>query len=89
MVPVIVLGRLAIDRNHQGHGLGSHLLRDAILRSVRIADQLGVRAILVHALNEEARQFYMEPDEACTSFAPRPETPRSPGPPRSCCVPQR
>jgi predicted N-acetyltransferase YhbS len=58
MVPIIVLGRLAVDRNHQGRGVGSHLLRDAIIRSVRIADQLGVRAVLVHALNGEARQFY-------------------------------
>jgi GNAT superfamily N-acetyltransferase len=62
MVPIIVLGRLAVDRNHQGRGVGSHLLRDAIIRSVRIADQLGVRAILVHALNEEARQFYLRYD---------------------------
>jgi GNAT superfamily N-acetyltransferase len=46
MVPIIVLGRLAVDRNHQGRRVGSHLLRDAIIRSVRIADQLGVRATL-------------------------------------------
>jgi GNAT superfamily N-acetyltransferase len=62
MVPIIVLGRLAVYRNHQGRGLGSHLLRDAIIRSVRIADQLGVRAILVHALTEEARQSYLRYD---------------------------
>jgi GNAT superfamily N-acetyltransferase len=62
MVPIIVLGRLAVDRNHQGRRVGSHLLRDAIIRSVRIADQLGVRATLVHALNEEARQFYLRYD---------------------------
>jgi GNAT superfamily N-acetyltransferase len=46
MVPIIVLGRLAVDRNHQGRRVGSHLLCDAIIRSVRIADQLGVRATL-------------------------------------------
>jgi predicted N-acetyltransferase YhbS len=62
MVPIIVLGRLAVDCNHQGRRVGSHLLRDAIIRSVRLADQLGVRATLVHALNEEARQFYLRYD---------------------------
>lgn len=57
-VPVILLSRLAVDRQHQGGGLGENLLRDAIARSVQVADQIGVRAILVHALHEQARQFY-------------------------------
>jgi GNAT superfamily N-acetyltransferase len=62
MVPVIVLARLAVDRTCERRGLGSQLLRDAIVRSVRIADQVGVRAILVHALHQEARQFYLRFD---------------------------
>lgn len=57
-VPVILLSRLAVDSNHQGCGLGENLLRDAITRSVRAAEQIGVRAILVHALHDEARRFY-------------------------------
>ncbi|WP_431240435.1 GNAT family N-acetyltransferase [Mycolicibacterium aichiense] len=57
-VPVILLSRLAVDRKEQGNGLGSHLLRDAITRSVAAADSIGVRSILVHALHEEAVSFY-------------------------------
>lgn len=56
--PVILLSRLAVDRAEQGAGLGAHLLRDAIIRSVAAADFIGVRAILVHALNHEAPSFY-------------------------------
>jgi predicted N-acetyltransferase YhbS len=58
-VPVILLSRLAVDRKEQGNGLGSHLLRDAITRSVGVAEHVGVRAILVHALHDEAREFYL------------------------------
>lgn len=57
-VPVIVLGRLAIDQDYQGHGLGQALLRDAILRSLQAAEIMGIRAILVHAISEQARDFY-------------------------------
>ena len=57
-VPVVVLGRLAIDQDYQGQGLGRALLRDAILRILQAADIIGVRAILVHALSEEAKRFY-------------------------------
>lgn len=57
-VPVMVLGRLAVDHQHHGKGLGSDLLRDAILRTVRLAREVGIRALVVHALNEEARTFY-------------------------------
>jgi GNAT superfamily N-acetyltransferase len=61
-VPVVLLGRLAADRKEQGHGLGSHLLRDAILRTIQVAEQVAVRAMLVHALNDAARQFYLQFD---------------------------
>jgi predicted N-acetyltransferase YhbS len=57
-IPVILLSRLAIDRKHQGCGLGENLLRDAIARSVQGAQDIGVRAILVHALHDQARSFY-------------------------------
>jgi GNAT superfamily N-acetyltransferase len=57
-IPVIVIGRLAVDRSYQGAGIGKALLRDAVLRSVQAARIAGVRALLIHAISEEARQFY-------------------------------
>ena len=69
-VPVVVLGRLAVDRTFQGRGLGSALLRDAVLRALQAADIIGVRAILVHALSEQAKRFYQE-----RGFAPSPMNP--------------
>lgn len=58
-VPVMVLGRLAVDRDFHGKGLGADLLRDAVLRCARLAQEVGVRALLVHALHESARNFYL------------------------------
>jgi GNAT superfamily N-acetyltransferase len=57
-VPVAMLGRLAIDRRWQGRGFGLALLRDAVLRVVGAAETIGVRAMLVHAISDEARAFY-------------------------------
>ena len=57
-VPVMVLGRLAVDRAHQGQGLGAGLLRDAILRILQAAEIVGIRAILVHAISDQAKRFY-------------------------------
>ena len=57
-IPVMVLGRLAIDRVQQGRGVGRGLLRDAILRTLHAAEIIGIRAILVHAISQEARRFY-------------------------------
>jgi GNAT superfamily N-acetyltransferase len=57
-VPVMVLGRLAVDRVYHGRGLGSGLLRDAILRTLQAAAVGGIRAILVHAISEDAKRFY-------------------------------
>lgn len=58
-IPVLVLGRLAIDQCAQGMKLGAALLRDAVMRAANVAQNAGVRALLVHALNERARQFYL------------------------------
>lgn len=69
-IPVILLSRLAIDHSEQGKGLGKHLLRDAIARSVRVADLIGVRALLVHAVSYQTRSFYMHFD-----FEPSPTDP--------------
>ena len=57
-VPVMVLARLAVDRRAQGGRVGAALLQDAVLRSQGVARNAGVRALLVHALHERARQFY-------------------------------
>jgi len=57
-VPVMILARLAVDRKFQGCGLGKHLLRDALLRTLQAADIAGLRAIVVHAKDESARRFY-------------------------------
>lgn len=57
-VPVMVLGRLAVDRAHQDRGLGAGLLRDAILRVLQAAEVAGIRAILVHAMSEDVKRFY-------------------------------
>ena len=58
-IPVIVLGRLAIDERWQHAGLGRSLLRDAILRTLSVSQQAGVKALLVHTLSEDAKQFYI------------------------------
>ena len=58
-IPVIVLSRLAIDATEQGHGLGRAMLRDAVLRISAAADEVGIAAVLVHALNDRARDFYL------------------------------
>jgi GNAT superfamily N-acetyltransferase len=58
-IPVVVLARLAVDRNYQGRGLGRALFRDAAQRVVHAADSIGIRGIVVHAISEEARKFYI------------------------------
>ena len=57
-VPVMVLGRLAVDVRAQGMRLGAALLQDALQRTMLVSQNTGVRAMLVHALNDRARQFY-------------------------------
>jgi GNAT superfamily N-acetyltransferase len=58
-VPVMILARLAVDVQHQGAGLGKALLKDALLRTAQAADIAGIRALLVHAKDEAARQWYL------------------------------
>jgi GNAT superfamily N-acetyltransferase len=57
-VPMMVLGRLAVDKSFQGKGLGADLLRDAVLRTAQAGEYAGIRGILVHAISEGARKFY-------------------------------
>jgi predicted N-acetyltransferase YhbS len=58
-LPVMVLARLAVDLRAQGIQLGAGLLRDAVERSLAVAQNAGVRALLVHALHDRAKQFYL------------------------------
>jgi GNAT superfamily N-acetyltransferase len=58
-IPVMVLGRLAMDRGHQGQRLGQALLRDAILRTLQASEIAGIKALLVHAISEDAKRFYV------------------------------
>ena len=57
-VPIMLLARLAIDKNWQGRGLGRSLLRDAVFRTIQAAEIVGIRALLVHAISIEAKRFY-------------------------------
>lgn len=58
-IPVMVLGRLAIHQAHQQKGIGTALLRDAIARTLQVAEQAGMTALLVHAISESARRYYL------------------------------
>lgn len=58
LVPATLLGRLAVDQNHQGKGLGELLLMDALHRSLTQADVIGSAAIVVEAIDKEASNFY-------------------------------
>jgi GNAT superfamily N-acetyltransferase len=69
-IGVVLLARLAVDEAEKGAGLGRALLKDALLRAASAADIIAVRAVLVHALNEDARRFYMRFD-----FEPSPVHP--------------
>ena len=69
-VPVMVLARLAVDKRLQGRQVGGALLQDALRRAVPVAQNIGVRALLVHALNDRARRFYSH-----CGFVPSPANP--------------
>jgi GNAT superfamily N-acetyltransferase len=69
-VPVLVLARLAVDQGYQGRRIGSALLKDAVQRALSVAHNVGVRALLVHALHERAVKFY-----AHYGFIPSPANP--------------
>ncbi len=69
-VPVMLLARLAVDRSAQGGGLGKALLKDALRRTAQAADIAGIRALLVHAKDEEAEAWYEKFD-----FEPSPTDP--------------
>ncbi|OGQ86225.1 MAG: GNAT family N-acetyltransferase [Deltaproteobacteria bacterium RIFOXYD12_FULL_56_24] len=57
-IPVVVLGRLAVDQSFQGKGIGRALIRDAGYRVIQAADVIGIRGLMVHALSDDAKSFY-------------------------------
>ena len=57
-IPVVLLGRLAVDVCTQGHRFGKWLLNDAVMRVANLADQVGIKAVMVHAIDEQAKAFY-------------------------------
>lgn len=69
-IPAIVLGRLAIDTHWQGHGLGADLLHDAVLRSLRASTEIAARVLLCHAIDDQARQFYLRHGFIESTFDP-------------------
>lgn len=75
-IPVFVLGRLAIDGRHQGKGLGKALLKEAIQRTLEASHSIGARALIVHAVDDEAIGYYAQfgfqrfPTDGRTLFLP-------------------
>ena len=69
-IPVMVLGRLAVDRTWQGRGLGLDLLADAVRRTLQAAEIAGIRVLLIHAMHERAAQWYVR-----AGFRPSPLQP--------------
>jgi predicted N-acetyltransferase YhbS len=70
-IGVILLARLAVDLSERGAGLGKALLVDGLMRALTAADAIGARAILVHAIDEEAASFYKK-----FGFEPSPLDPK-------------
>lgn len=60
LIPVALLGRLAIDKEYQGQGLGDFLLMDALKRSLQLSKQIGIMAVVVDAINKSACRFYQQ-----------------------------
>ncbi|MGD0283039.1 MAG: GNAT family N-acetyltransferase [Dissulfurispiraceae bacterium] len=69
-LPVLVLGRLAIDRRYHNQGLGRALLRDAMIRAVKVSGDAGIFALMVHTLSEQARRFYLSRGFVESPFQP-------------------
>jgi GNAT superfamily N-acetyltransferase len=70
-IPLLVLARLAVHASAQGRGIGAGLLLDALGRTLQVADVVGIRALAVHAKNDQAAAFYRH-----FGFAPSPTDPR-------------
>lgn len=72
-IPVSVIGRLAVDRDHAGKGLGADILSDALRRIAIASQSVGIGAVLVHAKDDAAKRFYLR----CAEFIEYPEDSRT------------
>jgi GNAT superfamily N-acetyltransferase len=72
-IPISVIGRLAVSRNHAGKGLGADILSDALRRIAVASQSIGIGAVLVHAKNDAAKRFYMK----CAEFIEYPQDSRT------------
>jgi len=76
IIPVLVLGRMAVDKNDQGRKIGSYLLKDALKRALNISREVGARAVLVHAIDQDVVPFHADygfkpfPEGELTLFLP-------------------
>ena len=71
-IPVMILGRLAVDLTWQRYGIGAALLQDAVLRTIQVSEIAGVKALLVHAISVKAVEFYKK-----WGFHPSPVNPKT------------
>ena len=69
-IPVVVLARLAIDQNHQGQGLRRALFQDAARRIIVASEVIGIRGLIVHAITESAKAFYLQLGMECSPIEP-------------------
>jgi GNAT superfamily N-acetyltransferase len=76
IIPVLVLGRMGVDKQYQGHGIGKGLLKDAMARSLSVSLEIGAMALLVHAIDREVIPFYVQyrfmafPEGSLTLYLP-------------------
>lgn len=59
-IPLILIARLAVDKTEQGKGMGRSLLIDALSRAIQVSNIVGIRGVLVHAKDQEAKEFYLK-----------------------------
>lgn len=70
-IAAVLLARLAVDRRHQGQGFGAAMLKDALARVMAAAKQVAVRAVVVHAIDDNAARFYERSGFRALSTTPR------------------
>lgn len=70
-IPAVILARLAVDKKWQGQGIGASLVFDAVKRVIRLQEELGIRAFIVQAIDEEAKSFYERLGFKSAKFNPR------------------
>jgi GNAT superfamily N-acetyltransferase len=69
-IPAVLLARMAIDQRHQGKGLGAALLKHFMIKALEVAQSVGVRVLLIHAKDDEAKSFYSHYGFVESSFDP-------------------